>query len=189
MNGRYAGGWRSDTAGSVHTGEWGGWWGRTWRSPAARATASPTNNRMRGGWRAATRATRPASTVLADYRMRGSCPATIRATRTTTGTSNNRMCGALRAATCAAPRATRPTFTALAGSTADSRMQVMLTDGVWRSSIVAVETVCTRPAARIAAHTFNIEDLLRRCHHLVDSVPAHVRGVGIAARLDRLYLR
>jgi hypothetical protein len=66
-------------------------------------------------------------------------------------------------------------------------IQVMLADRARWRRLVGVKAVCTRPTPGISAPTLNIEDLLRRCHHLVNSIPANVRCVGVAAGLDRLY--
>jgi hypothetical protein len=65
----------------------------------------------------------------------------------------------------------------------------VLADRFWWSGTIDVEAVCVSPAPRVTAKTFSVEDLLRRRHHFVDRVPAGVRGIGVAARLDSLHFR
>ena len=66
-------------------------------------------------------------------------------------------------------------------------IQVILADRLRWWNVVDIEAVLTRPRSGVTADTFSIEDLLRGRHDLVDRVPARVRRLGVAARLDSLY--
>jgi hypothetical protein len=65
----------------------------------------------------------------------------------------------------------------------------VLADRFWWCGTIDIEAVCLGPAPGITAKTFSIKYLLRRRHHFVDRVPAGIRGVGVAARLDSLHFR
>ncbi|WP_231986726.1 hypothetical protein [Mycobacterium sp. 852002-40037_SCH5390672] len=88
------------------------------------------------------------------------------------------------------PATTATTATTAIGTThtAGCRIQVMLADRFRRLGIANIEPVCLRPAPGVTTNAFSIENLLRRSHHLVGRVPTGIRGVGVAARLNSLYL-
>ncbi len=92
-------------------------------------------------------------------------------------------------------RTTTLTRTPRTGATAKRRWrcrrmsQVMLTDWARWRRVIDVKAVGTRPAPSVAPNTFNIEDFLRRRHHLVERVTTSVPGIRVTARLYSLYFR
>ncbi|ORA15429.1 hypothetical protein BST14_12010 [Mycobacterium arosiense ATCC BAA-1401 = DSM 45069] len=67
--------------------------------------------------------------------------------------------------------------------------QIFFCDGTGWRSVTDVKTVRLRPSPGVATSSFSIEDLLRGRHHFVERIATGVCGVGVAARLDSLYLR
>ncbi|OBH62906.1 hypothetical protein A5686_01760 [Mycobacterium sp. E2479] len=65
----------------------------------------------------------------------------------------------------------------------------MLADRFRWCDTIDIKAVCLRPAPGIAPQAFSIKDFLRRRDHLVARVPAGIRGIGGAARLDTLHFR